>query len=118
MVGKDMLGLMSAQGRQAVEERSREPSRGFHLDVFGGLGNILVGDRAQLSPVGASSLWCPTPLSRGLCVQELRAWLAMNNAVELTQVISQLSPEQAASRDALLRITEGTQTEDDWNLLK
>lgn len=38
-----------------------------------------------------------------------------NNTVELTQVMHQLGPEQAAFCDSLLRVAEGTQTESTWD---
>ncbi|CAM9720921.1 unnamed protein product [Pylaiella littoralis] len=117
MVGQEMLGLMSARGKQAVRGRIRGGYHDGHLDVFGGLSIILVGDWAQLPPVGAKSMWNPVPSSTGLSVQGYQAWLAMNNAVELTQVMRQLGPEQAA-RDTFLRIAEGTQTRSGWILLQ
>ncbi|CAN0390418.1 unnamed protein product [Pylaiella littoralis] len=84
MVDQDMLGLMSARGKQAVRGRIRDGDHDGYLDVFGGLSIILDGDCAQLPPVGAKSTWNPAPSSPGLSVQGYQAWLAMNNAVELT----------------------------------
>ncbi|CAN0451140.1 unnamed protein product, partial [Ectocarpus fasciculatus] len=48
MVGQDILGLMSARGKQAVEGRRGDGIEDFRQDVFGGLSIILVGDPAQL----------------------------------------------------------------------
>ncbi|CAB1111050.1 unnamed protein product [Ectocarpus sp. CCAP 1310/34] len=118
MVGQDILGLMSARGKQAVEGRRGDGIEDFRQDVFGGLSIILVGDPAQLPPVGARPLWKHNPSTGGLSMQGLQAWLSMNNAVELTQVMRQQGPEQAAFRDTLLRIAEGMQTADDWDVLK
>ncbi|CAN0290231.1 unnamed protein product, partial [Scytosiphon promiscuus] len=118
MVGQDMLGLMSARGKQAVEGRRRDGDDDRHLDIFGGLSVILVGDPMQLPPVGASPMWAARPATAGLSVQGFQSWLGMNNAVELTQVMRQLGPEQAAFRGTLLRVAEGTQTEADWDVLR
>ncbi|CAN0301392.1 unnamed protein product [Scytosiphon promiscuus] len=108
MVGQDMLGLMSARGKQAVEGRRRDGDDDRHLDIFGGLSVILVGDPMQLHPVGASPMWAARPATAGLSVQGFQSWLGTNNAVELTQVMRQLGPEQAAFPGTLLRVAEGT----------
>ena len=118
MVGQDMLGLISARGKQAVEGRTRDGDDDRHLDIYGGLGVILVGDPGQLPPVGAAPMWKARPGTGGLSVQGFQAWLGMNTAVELTQVMRQLGPEQEAFRGALLRVAEGAQTEEDWDLMK
>eukprot|EP00752_Nemacystus_decipiens_P018636 g16710.t1 len=74
MVGQDLLGLISARGKQAVEGRRRDGDDDRHLDIYGGLSVILVGDPGQLPP--------------------------------------------AAFRAALLRVAEGAQTAEDWELMK
>ncbi|CAM9889545.1 unnamed protein product [Pylaiella littoralis] len=84
MVGQDVLGLMSAGGKRAPRTGPRPTLR----RVRRGLSIVLASDCAQIPPaVGVSSLWCSTRSSRGLCVRGLQAWSAMNNAVELTQVM-------------------------------
>ncbi|CAM9798529.1 unnamed protein product [Pylaiella littoralis] len=118
MASQDMLGLISARRKQAVRGRIRDENHDGHPDVSRGLSIILVGDCGQLPPVGAKSMWKPTPSSTDLSVQRIHVWLAMNNAVELTQVMRQLGPEQAAFRDTLLRIAKGTRTRDDWVFLQ
>ncbi|CAN0170751.1 unnamed protein product [Scytosiphon promiscuus] len=118
MVGQDMLGLMSARGRQAVEGRRREGGDLHHEGLFGGLSVIFVGDPMQLPAVGASAMWSPTPSSGGLSIHGLQAWNGFNHAVELTQVMRQLGPEQAAFRATLLRIAEGMQRHEDMALLR
>ena len=58
-------------------------------------------------------MWNARPGTGGLSVHGFQAWLGMNTAVELTQVMRQLGPEQEAFRGALLRVAEGAQTEED-----
>ena len=41
----------------------------------------------------------------------------MNAAVQLTQVMRQLGPAQAAFRQTLLRVAEGEANESDWTTL-
>eukprot|EP00752_Nemacystus_decipiens_P005573 g5042.t1 len=123
MVGQDLLGLISARGKQAVEGHGHDGDDDRHLDIYGGLSVILVGDPGQLPPVGAEPMWKASPGTSGLSVQGLQAWMGMNQAVELTQVMRHLGPEQAAFRAALLRceclrVAEGTQTAEDWELMK
>ncbi|CAN0041192.1 unnamed protein product, partial [Hapterophycus canaliculatus] len=104
---------------QAVEGRRRGRDDDRHLDIFGGLIVIPVGAPMQLPPVGASPMWATRPATGvDLSVQGLHAWLSMNDAVELTQVMRQLGPEQATFRATLLRVAEGTQTEADWDVMR
>lgn len=118
MIGQDMLGMMSVRCKQAVEGRPIYWDDDRHLGLFGGLSVILVGDPMQLPPVGAAPMWTSRPQGPGLPLPGLQAWLGMNAAVELTQVMRQLGPEQAAFRQTLLRVAEGAADESDWNTLQ
>lgn len=73
----------------------------------------------QLPPVGASAMWTNDPQHppAGISLQGLHTWLGMNAAVELTQVMRQQGPEQAAFRETLLRVAEGGAEDADWALL-
>ena len=52
IVGQDLLGLMSIQGRQAVAGRVSDANGGRERGLFCGLSVILVGDTMQLPRVG------------------------------------------------------------------
>ena len=118
MVGQHMLGMMSIRGGHAVEGRRREQGGRHHQGLFGGLSVIFVGDPLQLPPVGASAMWSVPPTARGQGALGLQAWNGFNQAVELTRVMRQLGPEQAAFRATLLRVAEGTQGDVDMVLLR
>ncbi|CAM9239307.1 unnamed protein product, partial [Hapterophycus canaliculatus] len=79
-------------------------------DFFGALSLIFVGDPVRLPGVGAAPMW--TSMARG---GELLSF--MNAAVELTQVVQQLGPAQAAFRRTLLSVTEGAAGQSDWSIL-
>lgn len=117
MIGQDMLGMMSVRCKQAVEGRRIYWDDDRHLGLFGGLCIILVGHIMQLPPVGQSPMWTSRPQGSALSGQGLYAWLGMNAAVQLTQVMRQLGPAQAAFRETLLRVAEGEATESDWSTL-
>ena len=118
MIGQDLLGFMSSRGKEAVRGREeRDGTDGRHLGLFGGLNLILVGDPMQLPPVGAAPMWAAE--SSGAHAPEGRnVWLGLNAAVELTEVMRQLGPEQAAFRDALLAVAEGRATRVHYDLFK
>ncbi|CAN0124566.1 unnamed protein product, partial [Scytosiphon promiscuus] len=116
MVGQDLLGLMSIRGRQAVQGRPIEGDDDRHLGMFGGLNVILVGDPMQLPPVGASPMWSDKPGTSGHTVEGRAVWLAINAAVELTEVMRQMGEENAAFRRALLAVAEGRATQEHFEL--
>lgn len=116
MVGQDLLGLMSIRGRQAVQGRPIEGDDDRHLGMFGGLNVILVGDPMQLPPVGASPMWSDKPGTSGHTVEGRAVWLAINAAVELTEVMRQMGEENAAFRRALLAVAEGRATQEHFDL--
>ncbi|CAB1108166.1 unnamed protein product [Ectocarpus sp. CCAP 1310/34] len=118
MIGQDMLGMMSVRLKQAVEGRRTYWVDDRHLGLFGGLCIIMVGDIIQLLTVAQSPMWTSRPQSSALSGQGLYAWLGMNAAVQLTQVMRQQGAAQAAFRETLLRIAEGEATEADWNTLR
>ena len=117
MIGQDLLGFMSIRVRQAVQGRTPDGTDQRELGVFGGLNLILVGDPMQLPPVGASPMWAENPGTAGHIVEGLRVWLGLNACVELTDVMLQMGPAQAAFRRALLSVAEGRATTENYNVL-
>ena len=117
MVGQDLLGLMSIRGRQAVAGRTPYGSDERERGLFGGLSVVLVGDPMQLPPVGAAPMWSDRPGTAGHTVEGRAAWLGLNAAVELTEVMRQVGEAQAAFRRALLAVAEGRALKEHFDLL-
>lgn len=73
---------------------------------------VFVGDLVQLPPVGVG---CASSFVRR---RYHRPWVAglagLSIAVELSQIMRQLAPAQAAFREMLLSAAEGAQDERDW----
>lgn len=116
MIGQALLGFMSIRGKQAV--RGRPGALSTLQALFGGPNLILVGDPAQLPPVGAAAMWSPAPAGDGHTVEGYRAWQGLNAAVELTEVRRQQGDEQAGFRRVLAHVAEGCVTQNDWELLQ
>ena len=118
VVGQDLLGLMSIRGRQAVSGRTPHGNDGRERGLFGGLSVILVGDPMQLPPVGAAPMWSDRPGTAGHSVEGRAAWLGLNAAVELTEVMRQMGDAQAAFRRALIAVAEGRAMQEHFDLFR
>jgi ATP-dependent DNA helicase PIF1 len=80
---------------------------------FGGLYVIFLGDFGQLPPVMDNPMYS----NKSNCgIDGKLAYLSIMHAVELTEVMRQLGPEQELFRRALLRLRDGNVTEDDHRL--
>ena len=106
MLGQNMMAWVDKRLRQATT----------HLDVpFGGLSVVLIGDFAQLPPVGDRPLFAPEREgSHGYTMYRL-----FTKVVILDQVVRQsgTSMESKQFRDLLLRLRDGLSTESDWTTL-
>ena len=106
MLGQNMMAWVDKRLRQATT----------HLDIpFGGISVILIGDFAQLPPVGDCPLFAPDkPGSHGHTMYNL-----FTKVVILDQVIRQsgANRESQQFRQILLRLRNGQSTEDDWTTL-
>ena len=106
MLGQNMMVWVDKRLRQATS----------HLDVpFGGISVILIGDFAQLPPVGDRPLFAPEGEgSHGHTMYSL-----FTNVVILDHVVRQsgTSTESKQFREILMRLRDGQSTESDWTTL-
>ena len=106
MLGQNMMAWVDKRLRQAKT----------HLDIpFGGISVILIGDFAQLPPVGDRPPFAPEGEgSHGHTMYHL-----FTKIVILDKVIRQsgINSESKQFRDMLLRLRNGQSTEADWNTL-
>ena len=109
MVGQSMLGWIDRRCRQAS---------GYKDDVLGGKSVILVGDPAQLPPVGDKCLYHSRPTSaageEGNFVYSL-----FDDVVQLDQNhrVNGCTPEQLQFKLLLTGLRNGESTIEDWQLL-
>ncbi|KAL5698787.1 DNA helicase [Ranunculus cassubicifolius] len=106
MIGRKLLAHMDFRCRNI-----------FFKDVwFGNLSVVLVGDIRQLPPVCDSTLY-----TEGGFYMQTRgrlSYLSFDKCIRLSQVFRQAGGEQAVFRDALLRLSDGKSTFEDWELFK
>ena len=109
MLGQKTLGWIDRRCRQ---------SSGVKEHLFGGKSIILIGDPAQLPPVGDKPLYHAKP-SNPIAEQGYYTYMMFNNVVTLTvnQRVKGSDPEQIVFRDLLLRLRSGETSENDWKLL-
>ena len=106
----------SMQGQKMfawVDKRCRQAT-GLTNQLFGGKSIILVGDPAQLPPVGDKPLYHSKP-SSSLQQQGHLAYFMFNTVVKLTtnQRVKGSTPEQIRFRELLNRLRTGDCTQDD-----
>lgn len=106
MLGQNMMAWVDKRLRQATT----------HLEVpFGSISVILIGDFAQLPPVGDRPLFAQEGAgSHGHTMYEL-----FTKVVILDQIIRQsgTSTENKRFREILMRLRDGKSTENDWHTL-
>lgn len=109
VIGQALFGWIDRRCRQVTG----------YLDIpFGGLNVILVGDPAQLPPVGDNVLNYPFP-SNSVSTQGYLAYQLFKTVVKLEvnqRSLGQIQ-EQKEFRDILINLRNGESTVDDWKLL-
>ena len=103
MLGQKTLGCIDKRCRQ---------SSGVKEHLFGGKSIILIGDPAQLPPVGDKPLYHAKP-SNPNAEQGCYTYMMFNNVVTLTvnQRVKGSDPEQIVFRDLLLRLRSAETSE-------
>ena len=109
MLGQRMFAWVDKRLRQGTGQLDKP---------LGNFSVILIGDFAQLSPVGDMPLYSPTP-SSDLGCHGYAMYRLFTTVVTLTQVLRQAGATDAgvAFRTLLLCLRNGTVTNDDWKLL-
>lgn len=109
MFGQRLLAWVDNRLRQGTGRLDRP---------LGNMSVILIGDFAQLPPVGDKVLYSPSPTT-DLSRHGYAIYCLFTTVVTLTQLLRQEgdSHEVVAFRCLLLRLRNGNVTEDDWKLL-
>jgi len=109
MLGQSTFGWIDRRCRQAT---------GLKQQLFGGKSIILIGDPAQLPPVGDKPLHHSLP-SNAVGEQGYFAYLMFNKVVVLTvnQRVKGSDPGQISFRELLSRLRNGETTEAEWKCL-
>ena len=110
----DEVSMMGQTMITWVDKRLRQATTMSDMP-FGGISVILIGDFAQLPPVGDRPLFAPEGKgSHGHTLYQL-----FNKVIILDQVIRQsgTSTESIKFRELLLRLRNGQSTETDWTTL-
>jgi ATP-dependent exoDNAse (exonuclease V) alpha subunit len=110
MLGQEMIGKIDRRAKQAKNNNL----------IFGGMSIILIGDPAQLLPVGQSTLY-DTELSSDLAKTGYIAYQKFKTVITLEAVMRQQNLEndqnQAKFLELLPRLRDGSSTVEDWKLL-
>ena len=108
MVGRTMAGKIDARLRQIIGD-----------EVMGGIGVLLLGDFAQLPPVGDSPLYSSKLPHKALQIAGRDAYLSFNQSTTLQHIFRQQGDDPVSQqfRDLLLRQRTYSITQEDYNLL-
>lgn len=109
LVGQSLFGWIDSRCRQATGKENKP---------FGGISIIIVGDIAQLPPVGDKPLFHSMPKTDKQ-VQGLLMYHEFKTVVSLTvnQRVKGNDAEQTNFRELLARARNGDSTESDWEML-
>ena len=113
---KSMAGLYMLY---AIDKRLREIKCKSAEIPFGGISIVLMGDFAQLPPVGDKPLF--TGNIKDLSIQQ--SWGKLNfelfkKTIIFNQVMRQQGDDQQRFREVLDKLSNGTFDREDWNFLK
>ena len=109
MLGQTTMGWIDRRCKQAT---------GLQELLFGGMSVILIGDPAQLPPVGDKPLYHSRPSTstgeQGYCAYQMFVHVVI---LSVNQRVIGSDPDQILSRELLLRLRNGETTQEDWKQL-
>ena len=106
----DEVSMLGQRGMEWVDKRLRQAT-GKQDTPFGGISLILIGDFAQLPPVGGRALYINNMNSHGHTMYRL-----FTTVVFLTEMVRQQGSDHESMkfRELLLRLRNGCTTKEDW----
>lgn len=113
----DEMSMMGHRMMAMVDKRLRQATGMLHTPL-GGMSVILIGDFAQLPPVGDKPLYCEEP--RGaLAIHGYNTYKLFSFVISLEQVLRQTGSDSMSNefRVLLLRLRDGKVTHNDWQML-
>jgi len=113
----DEVSMLGQKTLAWVDKRLRQATGAQH-EPLGGLSVLLLGDFAQLPPVGDRPLFAKSSIG-GFTFHGYTVYRMFSTVVILTQVLRQAGadPHIQAFRELLLRIRNGIITHSDWQAL-
>ena len=109
MLGQTTMGWIDRRCKQAT---------GMQEILFGGISVILIGDPAQLPPVGDKPLYHSKPSTatgqQGYCAYQMFVHVVI---LSVNQRVIGSDHDQNLFRELLLRLRNGETTQDDWKHL-
>ena len=113
---KSMVGLYMLY---AIDRRLREIKCTNSDKVFGGISVILMGDFAQLPPVGDKPLYTADPNDmKGMQPFGKIAFDEFDKTIIFVEIMRQQGDGQIQFRDVLNKLSNGTFVQDDWEFLR
>jgi ATP-dependent DNA helicase PIF1 len=112
----DEKSMVSLTMLEHINQRLREARPHHATKPFGGMSIILMGDFAQLPPVGDKALYADDYLKDSQPNGRLH-YLLIDKCIILDENMRQNGPGQAKFREVLNKIANGTFKESDWDYL-